>query len=82
MSRTVKRVPPPSDLHTKETTPLLTAKQAMAMLGIGRTSLWCLMRQGGLPYIKLGKGRKAALRFSVESLNQWLKQRERHTPTT
>ncbi|HLI07046.1 MAG TPA: helix-turn-helix domain-containing protein [Ktedonobacteraceae bacterium] len=80
MPRTAKRVLSPPDRNAQAMTPLLTARQAMTMLGVGRTSLWCLMREGGLPYIKLGRGRKAALRFSVESLNLWLKQQERHTP--
>jgi predicted DNA-binding transcriptional regulator AlpA len=56
--------------------PLLTAEQVMQMLGISRTSLWILMRQQGLPYIKLGDGRRAALRFTSDSLSRWLDARE------
>jgi len=37
-----------------------------------------LMRKQGLPFIKLGEGRCAALRFSEQSLQQWLKQHEQH----
>jgi predicted DNA-binding transcriptional regulator AlpA len=50
--------------------PLLTAEQVMQMLSISRTSLWILMRQQGLPYIKLGEGRRAALRFTSDSLSR------------
>jgi len=50
--------------------PLLTAEQVMQMLGISRTSLWILMRNQGLPYIKLGKGRRAALRFTSDSVSR------------
>jgi len=57
--------------------PLLTAEQVMEMLGISRTSLWILMRQQGLPYIKLGDGRRAALRFTNDSVSRWLASRER-----
>jgi predicted DNA-binding transcriptional regulator AlpA len=61
--------------------PLLTAQQVMQMLGISRTSLWILMRQQGLPYIKLGNGRRAALRFTSDSLSQWLAAREQQRLT-
>jgi predicted DNA-binding transcriptional regulator AlpA len=59
--------------------PLLTAEQVMQMLGISRTSLWILMRQQGLPYIKLGDGRRAALRFTNDSLSRWLASREQQS---
>jgi excisionase family DNA binding protein len=55
---------------------LLTAEQMMGRLGVSRTSLWSLMRKNGLPYIKLGSGRRASLRFSAESVDRWLKQNE------
>ncbi len=56
--------------------PLLTVEQVMKMLSVSRTALWMLMRNQGLPYIKLGGGRHAALRFSSDSLSQWLAVRE------
>jgi predicted DNA-binding transcriptional regulator AlpA len=59
--------------------PLLTAEQVMEMLGVSRTALWLLMRNQGLPYIKLGEGRRAALRFSSESVSKWLSAREKHS---
>ncbi len=57
--------------------PLLTAENVIQMLGIRRTSLWILMRQQWLPYIKLGNGRRPALRFTSDSLSRWLAARER-----
>ena len=59
--------------------PLLTAEQVMQMLGISRTSLWILMRQQGLPYIKLGEGRRAALRFTNDSLSRSKPAREQQS---
>jgi predicted DNA-binding transcriptional regulator AlpA len=59
--------------------PLLTAGQVMEMLGVSRTALWMLMRSRGLPYIKLGEGRRAALRFSSDSVSRWLAAREQHS---
>ena len=61
--------------------PLLTAEQVMQMLSISRTSHWILMRQQGLPYIKLGDGRRAALRFTSDSLSRWLASREQQCLT-
>jgi excisionase family DNA binding protein len=58
--------------------PLLTAEQVMELLGVSRTALWMLMRDRGLPYIKLGQGRRAALRFSSESVSKWLSVLEKH----
>ncbi len=57
-------------------TPLLTDKQVMALLKVSRTGLHYLMRKDGLPYIKLGEGRCAALRFNPASLAAWLAQNE------
>ena len=57
---------------------LLTAEQVMEMLCISRTGLYYLMRQEGLPYIKFGETRGAALRFNVKSVEQWLARNERH----
>ena len=78
MSRTVKHLPrtPQGMGAARAPAVLLTAEQLMERLGVSRTSLWSLMRKRGLPYIKLGPGRRAALRFSVESVNTWLTQNE------
>jgi len=57
-------------------THLLKDQQVMTLLGISRTGLHYLMRKQGLPFIKLGGGSRAALRFSEQSLQVWLKQHE------
>ncbi len=57
-------------------TSLLKDQQVMSLLGISRTGLHYLMRKQGLPYIKLGEGSRAALRFNEHSLQLWLKQHE------
>lgn len=51
---------------------LLTAAQLMEMLSISRVKLHYMMRRDGLPYIKLGEGRAAAVRFSLSAVQQWL----------
>jgi predicted DNA-binding transcriptional regulator AlpA len=55
---------------------LLNDKQVMELLGISRVKLHTMMRKDGLPYIKLGEGRGASLRFSRHSLDEWLAQQE------
>ncbi len=74
MPRTGKRV------ETKAVAPaqtkLLTAEQVMEMLCVSRTGLHYLMRLQGLPYIKLGETRGAALRFDAKSVEQWLARNE------
>jgi predicted DNA-binding transcriptional regulator AlpA len=57
---------------------LLKDQQVMILLGVSRTGLHYLMRKQGLPYIKFGAGRRAALRFSEQSVHLWLKQHEQH----
>lgn len=59
-------------------TKLLTAEQVMELLGVSRTGLYYLMRQQGLPYIKFGATRGAALRFKAKSVEQWVARNERH----
>ena len=60
---------------------LLHAEQVMELLGCSRTAIWTLMRTQGLPYIKLGDGRRTALRFSSDSVSQWLATREQQRLT-
>ena len=75
MQKTVKSVattPVPAQAR------LLTAEQMMELLGVSRTGLYLLMRQEGLPYIKFGDTRGAALRFNARSVEQWLARNERH----
>ena len=75
MPRTVKRV----EMTTvpSSQTKLLTAEQVMELLSVSRTGLHYLMRLHGLPYIKLGESRGAALRFNEQSVAQWLARNER-----
>jgi excisionase family DNA binding protein len=65
-------------LQVPALTRLLTDQQVMVTLGVSRTTLHSLMRHHGLPHIKLGAGRRAALRFSAQSVDRWLKSREQH----
>ena len=58
---------------------LLTAEQVHHLFLMSRTSLWILMRQQELPYIKVCKGRCAALRFTSDSLSRWLAAREQQS---
>jgi len=53
---------------------LLNDRQVMELLGVSRVKLHTMMRKDGLPYIKLGEGRGATLRFSRHSLDAWLAQ--------
>ncbi len=55
---------------------LLNDKQVMDLLGVSRVKLHSMMHKDGLPYIKLGEGRGATLRFSQHSLDEWLSQQE------
>ena len=68
--------PPASGTPSTAKPPLLHAEQVMELLGCSRTSLWMYMRTQGLPYIKLGDGPRAALRFSSDSVSKWLAKRE------
>ena len=74
---TRRRIPStPAAERAMQATPLLTDKQVMELLKVSRTGLHYLMRKDGLPYIKLGEGRCAALRFNPASLAAWLAQNE------
>ena len=66
----------PSGTAPLVNSPLLKAEQVMELLGSSRTAFWVLMRTQGLPYIKLGKGRRASFRFSSDSVSRWLATRE------
>ncbi len=73
--RTTPAKPPQAEAEPAAST-LLKDQQVMSLLGISRTGLHYLMRKQGLPYIKLGQGSRAALRFNEQSLQAWLKQHE------
>jgi len=74
MSRAIKHIETNAEAPTQAK--LLTAGQVMEMLCISRTGLYYLMRQEGLPYIKFGPTRGAALRFNAKSVEQWLARNE------
>jgi excisionase family DNA binding protein len=50
---------------------LLTIPQVGAMLGLGHSKVYDLIRQEGLPTVKFG----TATRVPAEELKQWVKQR-------
>ena len=50
---------------------LLTIPQVSAMLGLGHSKIYDLIRQEGLPTVKFG----TATRIPAEELKQWVKQR-------
>ena len=52
---------------------LLTIPEVAASLGLGRTKVYDLIANDGLPFVKLG----TAMRVSIDSLKQWIEQRER-----
>ena len=81
MPRTAPRAKRAQAQTEPEATSLLKDQQVMLLLGVSRTGLHYLMRKQGLPFIKLGEGRRAALRFSEHSLQMWLKQHEQHALT-
>jgi excisionase family DNA binding protein len=50
---------------------LLTIPQVSALLGLGRSKVYDLIRDEGLPTAKFG----TAIRVPTEELKQWVKQR-------
>jgi predicted DNA-binding transcriptional regulator AlpA len=77
MPRTAKRVAPKPEPASPAQ--LLTTQQVMTWLNVSRTELWKMMYQKGLPHIKLGDGRNAALRFDAQSIGHWLTQYQLQT---
>lgn len=45
---------------------LVTVAEASRFLGLGRTSIYALMEQGGLPYVKCGRARRIPKRALTE----------------
>ncbi len=52
---------------------LLTIPEVAALLRLGRTKVYDLIANDGLPFVKLG----TATRVSVISLQKWVEQREK-----
>lgn len=50
---------------------LLTVEEAAERLGIGRTLAWQLVRQGGLPSVRLGR----CVRVPLSALEAWIAER-------
>ncbi len=53
---------------------ILTSREAMDLLKIGRTKLWELMRDNSLPAYRVGNGRTSGLRFKRTDLIAWLER--------
>ena len=52
---------------------LLTIPEVAVLLGLGRTKVYDLIANDGLPFVKFG----TATRVSVISLQKWVEQREK-----
>jgi len=54
---------------------LLNVSQVSAKLGLGRTKVYELIKQEGLPVVRFGR----AVRVSAVSLQQWIERREKQS---
>ncbi len=50
----------------------LTSAQVLALLQIGRTKLWELVREGSFPAYRIGDGSNAPLRYRRAEVLVWL----------
>jgi excisionase family DNA binding protein len=50
----------------------LTTAQVMALLQIGRTKLWELVREGAFPAYRLGAGKSAPIRYRRDEVLGWV----------
>lgn len=53
--------------------PLLSVKDAKALLAIGARKLWELTNSGDIPHVRIGR----AIRYDVDDLEQWIVRRKR-----
>jgi excisionase family DNA binding protein len=53
---------------------ILTSREAMGLLKIGRTKLWELTRDNVIPAYRVGSGRSSGLRFKRVDLLAWLER--------
>lgn len=53
---------------------ILTSREAMALLKIGRTKLWELTRNNVIPAYRVGDGKNSALRYKRSDLLAWLER--------
>jgi len=67
-------VKPMSESSRRTDDEILTSREAMALLKIGRTKLWQLTRDSSVPAYRLGHGPGAVLRYKRSELIAWLDQ--------
>jgi hypothetical protein len=61
---------------------VVSRKEAAALLGVsGRTLEAWASAGGGPPYVRMGQGPAARVRYRVGALSQWLTDRERQSTT-
>jgi predicted DNA-binding transcriptional regulator AlpA len=53
---------------------LLTTSQVLALLQIGRTKLWELVREQAFPAFRIGEGRNSSLRYRRADVLRWLER--------
>jgi predicted DNA-binding transcriptional regulator AlpA len=53
---------------------LLTTSQVLALLQIGRTKLWALVREQAFPAFRIGEGRNSSLRYRRADVLGWLER--------
>jgi excisionase family DNA binding protein len=53
---------------------LLTTSQVLALLQIGRTKLWELVRREAFPAYRIGEGRNSSLRYRRSDVLGWLER--------
>ena len=53
---------------------LLTTSQVLALLQIGRTKLWELVRGAAFPAYRIGEGRNSSLRYRRTDVLGWLER--------
>ena len=55
--------------------PLLSPKDAQALLAIGSRKLWELTNCGEIPHLRIGR----AIRYDVSDLEEWIERRKKRT---
>lgn len=53
---------------------ILTSREAMQLLKIGRTKLWELTHSNGIPAYRVGSGKSSSLRYKRADLLAWLER--------
>jgi excisionase family DNA binding protein len=55
--------------------PILTSREVCALVRIGRTSLWSLVKRGEIPCYRIGDGVTSAHRFRQSEVMAWFEGR-------